>query len=294
MKTSNMIFDINAKDGIGVRANIIAPDFDQMYTQQFRGESGEPVQTLVMDILTYCLQGLRELEKQDPGEYKGRYTFIVPDTVAPRLFQAQGLVNAKQNLLNKMYLPWMDRYTSKEGVNLWYNALANLSKELEYFMDKDNGWSINIVNARTLYRYEVLPVDKDDPNIVMTPGMKVSFYNSQDNANGLYVRDMSFVNGDFTLQETSTRDREGNVHKRYFIPHMITVEDSENGARYAISTIDYQQLSAEEQAHIQPVTDSSRYIITAMNLRVENAKQLPQSKVFRNFKVVQVSGEQLF
>lgn len=290
MRQSKMIIDINARDNIGTRASIKSPEYDQMYVQRFEGESGEPVQTLVMDIVAYCMNGLRDLAQNDP-KVKDRYTFIVPDTVAPRLFQAQALVNnGVQNLADKMYLPWMDRYT-ENGKNIWYTSLANLSEQLKFMLDRKNGWQINFVNARTLYRYEVLPVDQNDPNIVMEHGMKVMF-NQSHSDNGLYVRDMSYVNGEFTLQETSTRDRDGNIHKRYFIPRMITVEDQDSHSRFAISTTEYAALSAEDQDRLQPVSVNSRYVIMALNLRKENAKQLPVTKIQRNFKIVDANGAQ--
>ena len=302
MRNSIAIFDINAKDGIVARASMRRLNPDQIVTQKVTCPAREPVQCSLMNMLAYCLETVKTGAEADPN-LKGRYTFIVPESIAYRMFQAQGCVNSGKPIADSLFLPWMnsdefvieDDVEDKDGkvervkFNAWKASIDNLAYLLEEMLDKKTGWSINFMNARTIYRWEL---KDDENNPVLHNGMTVEMKNGVNEELGIACTENNYLTGTFTVSENIVRDRQQHETPHYYVQRMIQVVNKETSQRTSMSVGDYMNLSPEDQEKIEPAYDNGVLLINAAKLRTETAKLLPRVKIAKIEKVV-VANEAL-
>jgi len=310
MKNSIAIFDINAKDGIMARASMRKDAPEAVTTQKFPTVPGEPIQCSLLSMVTYCLAMIRDAAVNDPS-LKGRYTFLVPESIAYRLFQAQKCVNAGIDIRSELYLPWMqdDQFlisdtvvneeTGEEEVhqfNAWESAISELADILEEMMDKSNGWSINVINARSLYRWEIKQEDlsDDDDTPRLTNGMTVNFKNGIDEDLKLVCTENNFLNGTFTVTENDVRDRRNNVTKHFYVPRTIQVTNKTTNLRQAMSISEFMNLKGEDVENFEPSYENGALLINAAKLRAETARLLPRIQVAKvmNVTTAKANGTQ--
>jgi hypothetical protein len=228
---------------------------------------------------------------------------LVPESIAYRLFQAQACVNAGKDMRTELYLPWMqddqflitdtviDEETGKEETvrfNAWESAIGELADILEEMMDKTTGWSINVLNARSLYRWEIKQSElaEDDPTPRLTNGMKVNFKNGVDEDLQLVCTENNFLNGEFTVSENDVRDRRNNVTKHFYVPRTIQVNNKDTNMRQVMSISEFMNLKGEDVDKFEPAYENGALLINAAKLRTETAKLLPRVKVAKVMKVV--------
>jgi hypothetical protein len=300
MKTSIAIFDINAKDGVMARASMRKDAPESVLTQKFPIVAGQPIQCALLDMTTFCLNMIREAAEKDPS-LKGRYTFLVPESIAYRLFQAQRCVNEGKNIREELYLPWMkddqflitDTVENEDGeevldeFNAWESSIRDLATICEEMMDKKTGWSINVMNARTLYRWEIRQSDlaEDDPTPRLTNGMKVNFKNGVDEDLQLVCTENNFLNGELVVSESDVRDRRNNVTKHFYVPRTIQVTNHETGMRELMTVSDFMNLKGDDADKFEPAYENGALIINAAKLRTKTAELLPRVQVAKVMKV---------
>lgn len=302
MRNSIAIFDINAKDGIVARASMRRNNPSQIVTQSIPCPAREPAQCSLMTMLSYCLEAVKESAEADPS-LKGRYTFIVPESIAYRMFQAQGCVNSGKPIIDSLFLPWMDSdefiieddVEDEDGTvkrmkfNAWKASIESLAGLLEEMLDKKTGWSINFMNARTLYRWEL---KDDENNPVLHNGMNVEMKNGVNEELGIVCSENNYLTGTFEVTENIVRDRQQHETPHYYVQRMIQVINKETSQRTSMSVGDYMSLSESDQAKIEPAYENGALLINAAKLRTETAKLLPRVKVAKVEKVI-VANEAL-
>lgn len=306
MKTSIAIFDINAKDGIAARASMRKDAPENILTEKFPTPAGQPIQCALLDMTTYCLNMIRDAADKDPS-LKGRYTFLVPESIAYRLFQAQRCVNEGKDIRDELYLPWMkddqfiisDTVVNDDGVetdsqfNAWEQAIEELADICEEMMDKKTGWSINVMNARSLYRWEIRQSElaEDDPTPRLANGMKVNFKNGVDEDLQLVCTENNFLNGELIVSENDVRDRRNNVTKHFYVPRSVQVTNRETGMRELMTVSDFMNLKGDDVDKYEPSYENGALVINAAKLRTETAKLLPRVQVAKIMKVAAVQKD---
>lgn len=288
MRNSKVIFDIQAREGVMVRSSMHRSDPSEITVHTGTYPATTPVQCAVMSMTSYCLSMLREAAERDPS-IKGRYTFIVPETVAYRFYQAQGCVNTGKDIRSSLLQKWMydDQYNMTTTINgetktfnVWELTIANLAAELQVMMDKSTGWSMNFVNSRTLYRYEISSSDPTkDITEILSAGDTVNFVNGFDNEKGLYCREYSFLSGQYTVTRRDVRSRDQRVTSHFYVPRLIRVTN-EKGEQF-MSTAD--QIIAQD--NLEPVSQTGIHVVNAAYLRTITAEKLPRIKSIKDANI---------
>jgi hypothetical protein len=292
MRNSIAIFDINAKDGIVARASFRRENPERIVTYKIPCPPREPSQCSLMTMLSYCLESVRSAAESNPT-LKGRYTFIVPESIAYRMFQAQGCVNRGTPIVDNLFLPWMDsdefiiedEIENEDGktetvqFNAWKASIEGLASLLEEMLDKKSGWSINFVNARTLYRWELIGGEDENGESILRNGMTVDLKNGTNDDGTIVCRENNYLTGTFTVSENIVRDRNQHETPHYYVQRMVPVINKETSQRTSMSVGDYMQLSEEDKEKIEPAYENGVLLINAAKLRTETAKLLPRVKI---------------
>jgi len=296
MKTSKVIFDIQAREGVVARGSMHRekPEDITMSVRAYPIEM--PAQCAVMNMVSYCLTMLREKAEQDPS-VKGRYTFIVPENVAIRFFEAQLCVNRGIDIFSRLRKQWMltpqyniefvDEQGTVQTANVWELAIMGLANELQVMLDKSSGWSLNFVNSRTLYRYEIIREDGGDVSEILTAGQTVNFNDGVDTeGKGLKCREFNFLSGQFTVTRRDVRDRNQHVTAHFYVPRLIQAVNEEDGSQ--ISTTSNVIVAND---NLEPMYQNGVYVVNAAYLRTKTAEMLPRIKSTRNATVTTVEAE---
>lgn len=295
MKTSKVIFDIQAREGVVARASMHRDNPENITMSAHNYPIVMPAQCAVMTMVNYCLTMLREAAEKDPS-VKGRYTFIVPESVAIRFFEAQKCVNNGTDIMTSLYKRWMSvpqynmEFTDDDGtvqtVNVWQIAIAGLAAELQVMMDKNSGWSLNFVNSHTLYRYEIKKADGGDITQVLQAGDTVNFVQGVDVEKGLVCTEFNFLTGQFTVTRRDVRDRSQNVTPHFYVPRLIQAVNEEDGSQ--ISTTANEIIANDS---LEPMYQNGVYVVNAAFLRTKTAELLPRIKSVKTANINQVNAE---
>ena len=298
MKNSIAILDVNAKDGVVAISKIMRDDPENVTVKTADYDYSMPVQCALMGAVNSILDELHESAQKDPS-IKGRYTIMVPETVAYRFFQAQGCVNKGQDITSALYLPWMQAETynrtatiindnGEEEVveyNIWESTISAMSDLLNIMLDKTSGWSINFVNARTLYRYELRSADGTPIDQLIDKGTVVNVVNSYDQDRKVICTENNILNGQFVVSRTDVRDRQGNVTPHFYIPRVIPVRTVEG--TNSLMTIG--ELMMPQNDGVTPVNANHVHFFNAAFLRTKTAEVLPRVKMAKTATVTNVS-----
>ena len=296
MKTSKVIFDIQAREGVVARASFHRENPGDITTSARQYPITMPAQCAVMTMTNYCLSMLREAAETDPT-IKGRYTFIVPDNVAIRFFEAQKCVNSGNDIVSTLMKGWMrsPQYDMEfentatgqwQTVNVWEMAIVGLAAELQIMMNKSSGWSLNFINSRTLYRYEIRSAKGVPTEEVINAGDVVNFVNGVDVEKELLCTEQNFLSGQLIVSRRDVRDRNQHVTPHFYVPRMIQVENIEDGSRHNMTA---DQIINNDK--LEPVYQNGVYIVNAAFLRTKTAEMLPRITKIRNVQVTAVEGE---
>ena len=295
MKTSKVIFDIQAREGIVARASFHRDNPTEIITSAKQYPSYMPTQCATMMMVNYCLTMLREAAEKDP-KVKGRYTFIVPENVAIRFFEAQKCVNNKSDVMASLFKSWMnapqynvtvqDEDGNAQTCNVWEAVLYDLVSELEIMMDKSSGWSLNFVNSRTLYRYEIRKADGGDITAVLAAGDTVTFSQGVNVEKGLVCAEQNFLTGTFTVSRRDVRDRNQNVTPHFYVPRLIQAVNEKDGSQVNVTA---NEIVADE--NLEPVYQAGVYVVNAAFLRIKTAEMLPRIKSVKTAQVTTVNAE---
>lgn len=275
MKNSNIIIDINYKDGIIARSSMrVSGDKAVVKTAKIKGDAKKPAQVNLLNGFATVLGQLNDTE------FVGRVSMILPESVALRLMGAVKTVKDGEDATSKLYLDWMqgaDEYGAGYG-----EAIAEAVKQLEAFLCEEEN-SLNIVNARALYRYELTGEIHD-----LKAGDKVTLTNSINEELGVSCSENNFLNGEYTVTTQTIRDRQNNTRVRAFINRIYKV------------SVDNEQknLTASEilglMNHEISGSDSTNATISALKLRAINAELLPRTLVAKITKVETAEDGSLF
>ena len=290
MRRSKAIFDINSKGNVVARASMRNDGSGIILTQKFQVSEQEPSQCSLISMVGYYLGMIREQAEKDPS-LKGRYTFIVPESIAFRMFQAQSAFNAGNNIIEELYLDWMKssdyNVTTTETVdgekktmtyNAWESAITDLATNLSVMLPKDSGFQINFQNARQLYRWQILDQHANDSSLpTLQDHMEVTFSQGVDKEHGFICRENNFLAGTYTVSESVIRDRNGGVKKQYYVPRYVPVNTPEGRKNMTVGEI----LALPESDRPEPVYENGAVLVNAALLRVENAKQLPRVNIIK-------------
>jgi len=289
MKTSALIIDVNSKDSVIARASMRNINGNaKVVTAKIAGDASKPS---VINLLNGFSTVLGQLNST---EFIGRVSFVVPESIALRLIG--GVADAKQSKspFDKMLLPWMREADAKSGTG-YAEAISEASEQIEAYISEPQN-SLNIVNARTLYRYELL-ADRDNKEQQkflqeIKAGDKIKLVNSVADS-GITVTENNFLNGEFTVTTQTIRDRQGNSRVRAFVNRIYKVTVNGESKEFTASEL-LSFMDSNPKAEIAGNTEATNSAISALKLRKINAEQLPRVLVAKIAKVENASEGNLF
>jgi len=295
MRNSKVIFDVQARAGVVAITKMDKNNPQSVTAWTTTYDTNYPSQVAVSHAISNILQELLA-EAQANSTVKGRYTIIVPDTIAPRFYEAQKCVNNGIGIAKKLFKEsWMDReeyYTDiidKDGIahriNVWKASFNELEKSLSIMMKKDSGWSLNFLNSRTLYRYELISTGNNNIEDILKNGDKISLKNGVNEDLNIVCRDTSFLDGTYTVMRRDVRDRSGNVRSHFYVPRLVLSVHNETGERKYLTVSELLQNN-----NWYPVWQNGVLLVNAAMLRVKTAELLPRLQTVKDIKVIQVTA----
>ena len=278
MLNSSIIFDINGANGvIAISQASVNPQSDTMeITQQVINVEGS--MTLDIAMLSTVGNVLTQLADNDLRE---RISIIIPERVALRTFQALKAKKAGRldTLEQQLWQSWMAKDSQKAN---WENGIADFCEGFRAYQG-----SVNFVNARQLYRYEVVSGDEKGENLRQFNGVEVEFTASVNKEHELSVRDNNMINGKFKITVSEVRDRDGNSRYRAFIDRYVTVEVEKDGKKEQRRVTAYEASTLWE---CEAINDRGAALINGLRLHVKSAEVLPRMKTVKKLVVNQQKG----
>lgn len=282
MKTSAIIIDVNYKDGVAVRASI-RQNKKGLATVKTDTLKGDPKKSAQENLFNAAATVLGQL---NATEFQGRVSLILPESVALRVMGANKVIKDGGDAFDKLYLDWMQTADEKSGSD-YQGAIGAFVEQLEAF-HSENGNSLNIVNARSLYRYELM----GDVSGIKA-GETIKLVNSTMEDGNISVTENNFLNGEFVTTTQTIRDRQGNSRVRAFVNRIFRVTvDNEQKAMTASELLT--ALDENPNLDIQGSTEATSAAITALKLRKINAENLPRVMVAKVTKVETATDGNLF
>ena len=213
-----------------------------------------------------------------PADVQGkRITLIVPDSIAVRCFEMLKYRDQSEDeIAGTLYKPWMAKDQSAEA---YAEAIALMVKGFKSAMAKNV--NINFVNARTLYRYELVGDAEDIEALADMDTIELT--NSVNTDLGIKVRDgeFSFANGTYKILKQTRRGQNGSS-THYYISRMLPAVI--DGKRQAIPV---GQAAGMPVDAVKPVNDNGVVLLNVARFRAEAAKALPKKEIVTSFKVVE-------
>jgi len=279
MKTSAIIIDINSKDSVIARASMRINKKGEatVVTDKFTGDSNG--QIALLNGFAKVLGQLNETE------FTGRASFILPEAVALRLMGAVKEVKDGGDAYEKLYLGWMAKSADAQKYS---DAISAVAEQLEAFLSVEEN-SLNIVNARSLYRYELM----GDGIANVNAGDKITLKDSVNEELKVSAQaENNYLNGEFVATTQTIKDREGNSRIRVFVNRVYKYEvNGERKASTASELLSF--MDANPKADISG-SESTNAAISALKLRKTNAEQLPRVLVAKVLKVETAKDGALF
>lgn len=279
MKTSALIVDINSKDGVIARASMRVNKKGEatIVTDKFNGDNNG--QIALLNGFAKVLGQLNETE------FTGRASFILPEAVALRLMGAVKEVKDGGDAYEKLFLGWMAKSSDAEKYS---EAISAVVEQIEAFLSVEEN-SLNIVNARALYRYELV----GDGVANVNAGDKITLKDSVNEALKVSAKaENNYLNGEFTATTQTIKDREGNSRVRAFVNRIYKYEV--NGERKASTASELLAFMDENPKVELSGTESTNAAISALKLRKINAEQLPRILVAKIQTVATAKDGALF
>lgn len=285
MKTSNLIIDVNYNNGIAVRASLRV------------NKKGEG--TVVTDVMhldanksaqeNLFLAAAKVLGQLNETEFEGRVSLILPEAVSLRIMGANKAVKDGEDGVEKLYLGWMRDADEKSGSD-YLGAITQFVEQLEAFHSVE-GNSLNIVNARALYRYELNGEGLDS----LKTGDTLKLANSINEEKNIVVTENNYLNGNFTVTTQVIRDRQGNSRTRAFVNRLYRVTEKGDTESKLLTASELLNLLDEKpDVELSGSTENTNASITALKLRKINAEKLPRVIVAKVTKVESATESNLF
>lgn len=258
MKNSKVMVDIVAKDGVVVIAIGSVDGSGVMTVNRQTVTTSEPSQIAVMNHTAAVLEQLTTKGIAD------RICVILPESLVLRGAMAlkakkDGVADIGAHIIKGWMLQSPER-------NLWVEACNKFGAAVKAYKGV-----ILFYNARSLYRYEVTG-SMDGADISKLNGVEATFENGVNQTMGLVVKENSYYKGTVKIAVQSSKDKDGNVKYRGFVPRFISC--SENGQATTLTAFEASDFRRQLTAK-----DATAAVINALRLHVQAVAKLPHLQI---------------
>lgn len=272
MRNSTIVMDINGKGNVGL-VSVFTPATAAIKVNKIEINEKIPMQANLLHLAAVGLASAAQ--KQDlVGK---RMTILVPDAIAVRAFEALKYKNESADQIAAfLYKSWM---ADDDNADAYAKATSEYASAFKACVTA--GIVVNVINSRTLYRYE-LSSDKKENLDKLADMTEIELTKSANVELGITVRqgEFNFANGTYRIIK-QTRRGQGGTFNHYYIPRMVQILDAE-GKRQQVPTG-----QAAAMDGVMGATDAYTTLINVLRFRSIAAQNLPKAKVLTtaDFKV---------
>ena len=261
MKTANALVDINVRNNVVAVATMNrSENFETIYRDTGEVDPSKSDLANTVEVLANVLEGYINANME-------RVAVILKESVALRLI---GAISEKHNpnhstevaLARLMKPSWIQ--AQKDMYETAFSKFLNVWANLDY--------ELVIVNARTLYRYQIAGKAEDLATLKSGDTIQLNAGKSVDGRFDVSGEN-SYLNGEYPVRVMSVRNPQTGAQKlEYFVERMITYYDEEGNKHRASSTEIAGQFDRETGAK-----SAQAHVINALKLRRDNIAQLPST-----------------
>lgn len=264
MKTAKIIVDINTRNNFAAIATMRKQengDNTVVYLDKGEVDPNKP------DIVN-CVEVASNIIEGYIGQGIDRIAVILKENIALRL---AGAISEKHNpgksakvAYDRLMSPaWIQKQAAIYGPA--FKRFVDVWSQLDY--------QLVIVNARTLYRYQIKAADADLAELKSGDSIKL---NGGVSADGRFVvGENTFLNGEYPVRVMSVRNPQtGSTLKQYFVERMLSFTTEDGDKQRVPATEVVASFAREQGATAAPNVVA---VINALKLRRENIAQLPSN-----------------
>lgn len=264
MKTAKILVDINTRDHFVAIATMHKPeegDNAVVYLDKGEVDPNKPDIVNTVEVTAGVIEGYI-------GKGVGRVAVILKENIALRL---AGAISEKHNpqhsakvAYDRLMGPsWIQKQAAVYGPA--FKRFVDVWAKLDY--------QLVIVNARTLYRYQIKAADADLAELKSGDIIKL---NGGISADGRFVvSENTFLNGEYPVRIVSNRNPQtGTLKQEYFVERMLSFTTEDGERKHVPATTVVSDFAREQGATAAP---SVVAVINALKLRRENIAQLPSN-----------------
>lgn len=273
MRQSKYFADVTLKDKVGLVSTMaVGKDQPDVNINKFEIDPKKPQAVNALHLAAIALSSIKE----EPTLADQRVTLLIPDSISVRAYEAlKHKAESPEEIASTLLKPWM---TDGENAEDYVQAIGEFAVA---FKAASTFANINVINSRTLYKFEIVGIGGVKENLKNLEGMtELSLTNSVNEDLGVCVRqgEMSYCNGTYQLQKQN-RGQGGNTYAHYYVTRTVGVI-MPDGTKQRMSVG-----AAAGMDDIEGQNDSYATLINVAKFRALAAAQLPRTKVVKNFNV---------
>ena len=277
MKNSKIMLDITGKDGVVVVSKADILD-DEIKVEQKKYDGFSTTVPLQVAILGIAGKELLDLAKAGVNV---RIAVMLPEQAVIRAAEALKAKNAGMNV---------SEIAAKLGSKSWISALPAEEQELwrQSFAALAAGihrWNggLVLVNQRKLYRWEVKNSAPRGEGLAALNGKTATFVSGVCEEFGLVCEENNRFNKTVTLSVTNTRDRQGGVTYKAYVPRLLFVE--KDGEQLWVSTAE----AIDPSKGYDAAGESYAVTMNAARIHAASVAALPKRKDIKKITVTMAS-----
>lgn len=276
MKNSKIMLDITGKDGVVVvsKADILE---DEIKVEQKKYDGFSSAVPLQVAILGVTGKELLDLAK---AGVTARIAVMLPEQAVIRAAEALKAKNASMTaaeIATKLGSKSWIADLSEEERGLWQKAFAALAAGIHCWQG-----GIVLVNQRKLYRWEVKNASPGGEGLAALNGKTVTFVSGVCEEFGLVCDENNRFNKTVVLSVTSTRDRQGRVTYKAYVPRLLFVE--KDGEQSWVSTAE----AIDPSKGYDAAGESYAVTMNAARIHATSVAALPKRKDIKKITVTAV------
>ena len=271
MRTSKYFADVTLKGNVGL-VSTMNPETTDINVNKFAIDEKLPQAVNALKLAAIALSSIKE----EPALAGQRVTLLIPDSISVRAYEAlKHKAESAEEIASTLLKPWM---TDGENAKAYVEAIGEFAVAFKAATEHAN---INIINSRTLYKFEIVGIGGVKENLQNLEGMtELALTNSVNEDLGVCVRqgEMSYCNVVYNLTKQN-RGQNGQTYTHWYVTRTVGIIKADGSKeRVPVGT-------AAAMEGIEGQNDSYATLINVAKFRAIAAANLPRTKVVKSFNV---------
>lgn len=273
MRTSKYFVDVTMKGNVGLVSTMATgKDKPDVNVNKFTIDEKLPQAINALKLAAIALSSIKE----EPSLAGQRVTLLIPDSISVRAYEAlKHKAESTEEIASTLLKPWM---TDGDFAEDYVKAIGEFAVAFKAAVEHAN---VNVVNSRTLYKFEIVGIGGAKENLENLEGLtELALTNSVNEDLGVCVRqgEMSYCNGVYALNKQN-RGQNGQTYTHWYVTRTVGIIKADGTkTRVPVGT-------AAGMDGIEGQNDSYATLINVAKFRALAAAELPRTKVVKGFNV---------